>query len=34
MAVAGKRFKSSNQRFKTVGNGWTVDVIPHILMNI
>ena len=31
----GKTVKMSNaQRYKTVGNGWTVDVISHILMNI
>jgi site-specific DNA-cytosine methylase len=31
----GEKTKISNsQRYKTVGNGWTVDVISHILMNI
>ena len=25
---------SNNQRYKMLGNGWTVDVIRHILSNI
>jgi len=25
---------SNNQRYKVIGNGWTVDVIAHILKNL
>lgn len=27
----GKQVVSNTQRYKTIGNGWTVDVIKHIL---
>ena len=32
---SGETIKTSNtQRYKMLGNGWTVDVIAHILKNI
>lgn len=30
----GKRMMSNSQRYKMLGNGWTVDVISHIFKNI
>ena len=30
----GKQKVSNSQRYKMLGNGWTVDVITHILKNI
>ena len=30
----GKRMMSNSQRYKMLGNGWTVDVISHIFNNI
>ena len=30
----GKRMMSNSQRYKMLGNGWTVDVIAHIFKNI
>jgi len=30
----GKQKVSNSQRYKMLGNGWTIDVITHILKNI
>lgn len=30
----GKQKVSNSQRYKMLGNGWTVDVITHILKNM
>jgi site-specific DNA-cytosine methylase len=30
----GKQLVSDSQRYKMLGNGWTVDVITHILKNM
>ena len=30
----GKRMMSNSQRYKQIGNGWTVDIIAHIFKNI
>ena len=30
----GKRMMSNSQRYKMIGNGWTIDVICHLLKNV
>jgi site-specific DNA-cytosine methylase len=30
----GKQKVSNSQRYKMLGNGWTIDVITHILKNM
>ena len=30
----GKQLVSDSQRYKMLGNGWTIDVITHIMKNM